>query len=123
MLMAAAGAPRIDCPVPLGTAWATYLTLIPPIHFWSEDTVETLISMAGIVGAILCVATYAAATFGRISADGAFFFFVQAAGAALILFGASREFDIGDLGSIGQEAIWALLSIIGGTRALMRQTP
>lgn len=78
---------------------------------------ETLLSLTGLAGAICCVGMYAAVSFGRIGADRPAFFLVNALGAGLILVGASQQFDIGDLGAITQEAIWAIISVIGAVRA------
>ena len=78
---------------------------------------ETILSLSGIVGAIFCVGMYAAVSFGKFSAERPAFFFINGVGASLILAGASREFDLGDLGTIGQELIWAAISLIGGIRA------
>ena len=81
---------------------------------------ETLLSLSGITGAVCCVGMYAAVSFGQISAERPLFFLVNALGAGLILIGASHQFDVGDLGTIGQELIWAVISIIGGVRAWRR---
>ena len=83
---------------------------------------ETLLSFAGIAGAICCVGMYAGVSFGKVCADKPMFFMVNALGAGLVLVGASHEFDIGDLGTIGQELIWAVISLIGGTRAWIRES-
>jgi hypothetical protein len=82
---------------------------------------EALLSLSGIIGAICCVGMYAAVSFGRESAECPRFFAVNAVGAALILIGAGHQFDVGDLGSIGQEVVWAILSVIGCVRARQRQ--
>jgi len=63
---------------------------------------------------------YAAVSFGRISAEQPLFFLVNALGAVLVLAGASHEFDIGDLGTVAQELTWAAISLIGATRAWLR---
>lgn len=81
---------------------------------------EAFLSFAGIVGAICCVAMYAAVSFGRIDAEKPVFFVVNGLGAVLILVGASTEFDIGDLGTVAQELIWAAISLYGATRAYMK---
>ncbi len=78
---------------------------------------EALLSFAGIVGAICCVAMYAAVSFGKIDADKPLFFLVNGIGAGLILIGAAHEFDIGDLGTVGQELTWAAISLYGAGRA------
>ena len=78
---------------------------------------ETLLSFTGIIGAVCCVAMYAAVSFGRIDADKPLFFLVNGIGAGLILIGAAQEFDLGDLGTIGQELIWAAISLYGAARA------
>lgn len=78
---------------------------------------EALLSLSGIVGAVCCVAMYAAVSFGKIDADKPLFFLVNGVGAGLILIGAAQEFDIGDLGTVGQELIWAAISLYGAARA------
>ncbi len=82
---------------------------------------DVLLSISGIVGAMCCVGMYAAVSFGRISADRPLFYMVNALGAGLVLVGASHNFDIGDLGTIGQELIWAAISLIGGLRTWFRR--
>ena len=82
---------------------------------------EAFMSMSGVVGAMCCVGMYAAVSFGYISAEKPQFFMVNALGAGLVLVGASHQFDIGDLGTIGQELIWAVISLIGGARAWQRE--
>lgn len=82
---------------------------------------ETLLSLSGILGAICCVGMYAAVSWGKVSADRLAFFLVNGAGAVLVLIGASQEFDIGDIGTIGQELIWAVISFAGGLRVWMRE--
>ncbi len=77
---------------------------------------ETLLSMSGIIGAICCVGMYAAVSMGRISADRPVFFIVNGIGSVLVLIGAAHNFDMGDLGSVGQEMIWAAISLGGLTR-------
>lgn len=81
---------------------------------------EAFLSFAGIVGAICCVAMYAAVSFGRVDADKPIFFVVNGLGAVLILIGASTEFDIGDLGTVAQELIWAAISAYGAARAYIK---
>lgn len=82
---------------------------------------ELLLSLSGIAGAVCCVGMYAAVSFGMISAERPIFFIVNAIGAVLVLLGAAHEFDIGDLGTIGQEVVWALISMIGATRAWSKE--
>ena len=60
---------------------------------------------------------YAAVSFGKINAEKPLFFLVNGVGAGLILIGAAQEFDIGDLGTIAQELIWAAISLYGAARA------
>ncbi|HPG89384.1 MAG TPA: hypothetical protein PLD46_06995 [Hyphomicrobium sp.] len=64
---------------------------------------------------------FAAVSFGKIGADKPVFFMINALGAILVLVGASHQFDIGDLGTIGQEIIWAAISLVGGARAWLRE--
>lgn len=79
---------------------------------------ETIYSLIGLAGAACCVGMYAAVSFGKIDADKPLFFVVNGVGAVLILLGAWTEFDPGDLGTIAQEAIWAVISLAGAVRAL-----
>jgi hypothetical protein len=82
---------------------------------------ETFYSLIGLAGAACCVGMYAAVSFGKIDADKPLFFIVNGIGAVLILLGAWTEFDPGDLGTIAQEAIWAVISLAGAARALRRR--
>lgn len=82
---------------------------------------DHLISLCGLVGAVLCVGMYAAVCFGKYEADKVPFFAVNGIGAGLILIGASHEFDIGDLGTVGQEFVWAAISFYGGWRTWQRE--
>lgn len=82
---------------------------------------ETLVSLCGVVGAMCCVGMYAAVSFGKICADRPLFYMVNGIGAGLVLAGASHQFDLGDLGTVGQELIWAAISLIGGVRAWKRE--
>lgn len=82
---------------------------------------EMVLSLSGILGAICCVAMYAAVSMGKISAEKPAFFIVNGIGALLVLVGAAQEFDLGDAGTIGQELIWAFISLAGAARAWMRQ--
>ncbi len=83
---------------------------------------DTLISLSGVVGAALCVGMYAAVSLGKVSAERPQFFVVNAIGAALVLTGASHEFDVGDLGTVAQEIVWAIISVAGAWRAWRRET-
>lgn len=78
---------------------------------------EALLSISGMAGAACCVGMYAAVSLGRVSADKPMFFVVNAVGAVLVLLGASHRFDWGDAGTVGQELVWAIISLIGATRA------
>ena len=85
---------------------------------------DTILSLSGMVGAICCVGMYAAVSFGRVTPEQVSFYIVNGVGATLILIGAAHQFDVGDLGTIGQELIWAAISFAVGLRAWMRaQTP
>ena len=85
------------------------------------SVMNTLMSFSGIVGAACCVGMYAAVSFGKVSADKPFFYMINGLGASLVLVGAAHQFDVGDLGTIGQELIWAAISVAGGMRALLRE--
>ena len=82
---------------------------------------NTLMSFSGIVGAACCVGIYAAVCFGKVSANKPFFYIINGLGASLVLVGAAHQFDVGDLGTIGQELIWAAISVAGGVRAFIRE--
>jgi hypothetical protein len=77
-------------------------------------------SLSGVVGAMCCVGMYAAVSFGKVCAERPLFYVVNGLGAGLVLLGASHQFDVGDLGTIGQELIWAAISLIGAVRAWKR---
>lgn len=79
--------------------------------------IETFNSMIGIVGALCCVSMYAAVSVGRIAASEPTFYVVNGVGALLVMASAAQEFDAGDLGTIAQELVWAVLSAVGATRA------
>lgn len=81
---------------------------------------ESLLSLCGILGASCCVGMYAAVSFGKVSAERPMYFAVNGLGAVLILTGAAHQFDIGDLGTIGQELIWAAISLLGTLRTWTR---
>lgn len=81
---------------------------------------EALLSFAGVVGAVCCVAMYALVSMGRIDADKPVFFAVNGVGAVLVLVGASHQLDMGDLGTVGQELTWACLSLYGAARAWVK---
>lgn len=81
---------------------------------------ETLLSLAGIVGALLCVGMYALVSIGRVDSERPSFFIVNGVGAALVLVGASHQFDIGDIGTLAQELIWTALSLFGAARAWLK---
>jgi hypothetical protein len=81
---------------------------------------EALQAYAGIVGALCCVGMYAAVSIGRISADKPAFYAVNGVGSLFILSGAAHNFDIGDAGAIGQELIWAIISLFGMGRAFLK---
>ncbi len=82
---------------------------------------DAILSLSGIIGAMCCVGMYGAVSFGKVSADKPLFYMVNALGAGLVLAGASHKFDMGDLGTIGQELIWAAISLLGGARAWLRE--
>lgn len=83
---------------------------------------HTLISLSGVVGAALCVGMYAAVSMGRVTAERPPFFVVNAIGATLVFIGAAHEFDVGDLGTVAQEIIWAIISVAGAWRAWGRES-
>lgn len=78
---------------------------------------EMLQAYAGMIGALLCVGMYAAVSMGRVSAEKPAFYAVNGIGSVLILSGAAHSFDVGDVGTIGQELIWAIISVVGAGRA------
>lgn len=83
---------------------------------------DTLMSLSGVVGAALCVGMYAAVSLGTVSAERPPFFIINAIGASLVFIGASHEFDVGDLGTVAQEIVWAIISVMGAWRAWRRDT-
>jgi hypothetical protein len=78
---------------------------------------DSVQAYAGMIGALFCVGTYAAVSAGKMSAERPAFFAANGVGSLLILTGAAHQFDIGDVGSVGQEFIWALISLFGAARA------
>lgn len=78
---------------------------------------EMLQAYAGMIGALCCVGMYGAVSIGRVSADKPAFYAVNGVGSLLILSGAAHSFDVGDVGTIGQELVWAVISLFGATRA------
>lgn len=81
---------------------------------------EMFLSMSGLIGAACCVGMYAAVSLGRLSAERPVFFAVNGVGSVLILLGAAHQFDLGDMGTVGQELIWAAVSMVGAGRAWWR---
>ncbi len=69
-----------------------------------------------------CVGMYAAVSLGKVNPEKPLFFLVNGLGAGMVLAGASHEFDVGDMGTIGQELIWAAISAIGAWRAWKRES-
>jgi peptidoglycan/LPS O-acetylase OafA/YrhL len=106
--------------VPAGTAHQSDLIQCSS-DCQKELRMDSLLSFSGILGAICCVGMYAAVSFGKVSAERPLFYLVNGLGAVLILTGAAHQFDIGDLGTVGQELIWAIISLLGGLRAWRRQ--
>lgn len=82
---------------------------------------DTIFSVVGLVGAACAVGMFAAVALGKISAERPVFYGVNAVGAVFVLAAASREFDIGDLGTMGQELAWAILSFVGLIRACKKR--
>lgn len=82
---------------------------------------ESLSSFAGIIGAACCVGMYGVVSLGCIDADRPIFYIVNGIGGALVMAGAAVQFDVGDIGTIGQELTWALISFFGALRALRKQ--
>lgn len=81
---------------------------------------DMFLSLSGMLGAACCVGMYVAVSLGKAAADRPAFFLVNAAGSMLILMGAAHQFDVGDLGTVGQEVIWAVVSLFGAGRAWWR---
>jgi hypothetical protein len=78
---------------------------------------DSVLSYAGVVGALLCVGMYAAVSVGKISAERPAFYLVNGVGSIFIFSSAAQQFDIGDIGSVGQEFVWAAISFFGAARA------
>lgn len=78
---------------------------------------EAFLSYAGVLGALLCVGMYAAVSAGKVSSEMPAFYAVNGLGSVLIFSSAAQQFDVGDLGSVGQELVWAAISLYGAARA------
>ncbi|MGB4106832.1 MAG: hypothetical protein WBK55_03450 [Alphaproteobacteria bacterium] len=74
---------------------------------------ETIFSIAGVIGAGMCVLTYFLLERGKLSADGMNYYVINGLGAALILVAAFYEYDNGDLGVAVQELCWIAVSLMG----------
>jgi hypothetical protein len=75
----------------------------------------SLTDAAGLLGVLLVLAAYAAATLGRLDPKRPLSLFANFAGASLILTSLSRNFN---LSAVAMEGSWALVSLIGLVRAL-----
>jgi hypothetical protein len=78
---------------------------------------DSFLSYAGVAGALLCVGMYAAVSAGKVSAERPAFYLVNGIGSIFIFSSAAQQFDVGDIGSVGQEFIWAAISFFGAARA------
>jgi hypothetical protein len=78
-------------------------------------------AVVGVVGATCAVGVYAAVSVGKISADARLFYIINGIGSTLVLIAASRQFDPGDFGTIAQECIWTVISLVGLFRAATRK--
>lgn len=82
---------------------------------------EMLLGMVGLAGALCCVGMYVAVSMGWMGAEHMTFFVVNALGSMMILASAGARFDPGDIGSVSQEVVWALISLIGAFRIWHRR--
>lgn len=82
---------------------------------------ETIFSIAGVIGAGMCVLAYFLLERGRLSADGTHYYIINGVGAALILAAAFYEYDNGDLGVAVQELCWIAVSLTGITKVLRKR--
>ncbi|HQX26996.1 MAG TPA: hypothetical protein PKX38_03555 [Alphaproteobacteria bacterium] len=74
---------------------------------------ETLFSIAGIIGAGMCILAYFLLERGRLSADGMNYYAINGIGALLVLAAALYRYDSGDLGVAIQELCWIAVSLMG----------
>lgn len=82
---------------------------------------ETLFSIAGVIGAGMCVLAYFLLERGRLSADGMDYYLINGVGAALILAAAFYEYDNGDLGVAVQELCWIAVSLMGISKVVKKK--
>jgi hypothetical protein len=82
---------------------------------------ETLFSIAGIIGAGMCVLAYFLLERGKLSADGMNYYMMNGIGAVLILAAAFYEYDNGDLGVAVQELCWIGVSLMGITKVMKKR--
>lgn len=68
---------------------------------------------AGLVGVVMILAAYAAATLGRLDSKQPLSLIANFAGASLILLSLSRAFN---LSAVVMEAAWALVALVGLVR-------
>lgn len=78
----------------------------------------SLFDVAGLVGVAVILGGYAAATLGRLRADGAASLALNLAGASLILVSLTRAFN---LSAAIVEAAWALIALAGLIRLAMKR--
>ncbi len=79
---------------------------------------ETLFSIAGVIGAGMCILAYFLLERGRLSSDGLNYYLLNGVGAGLVLVAAFWSYDNGDLGVAVQELCWVGVSLMGITKVL-----
>lgn len=75
--------------------------------------IVTIMTISGLIGAVLCVTAYILLAMGRITADRALYFILNGIGGFLILISIAYDYDGGDSGGLFVEVCWVIISIIG----------
>ena len=76
---------------------------------------------AGLLGVLIILIAYAGAALGRLDADRPLSLFCNFVGACLILWGLlTQDFN---LAATAMEGSWALVSLVGLMRAVLRRQP
>lgn len=76
-------------------------------------SIVTIMTIAGLIGAVLCVAAYILLAMGKLSADRAVYFILNGIGGFLILISIAYDYDGGDSGGLLVEICWVIISIVG----------
>lgn len=78
-------------------------------------------TVAGLMGAGLCVLAYALLSLERIDPKGLLYFTLNGLGGVLLLISIAYDYDSGDTGGIAVELCWVVISAIGIAKVLMRK--